>query len=384
MHTVLIAERLLTPREVIDHPAVFIEDGFIQQIAPRAGIEIPTAADVLDYAGHTLVPAFLDVHTHGAAGHDIMEATSEAMAAVGRFLAGHGVGSYLATTVTAPIDATLRALDGLADSIETPTNEEATPVGIHLEGPFVSHAKRGVHPPASIREPSITLFDQLWQAARGHIRLITIAPELPNALEVIEHATRLGVRVSLGHSDATAQEALAGIAAGAVSATHTFNAMRALDHREPGILGVALDRDDLYAELICDGIHVAPELVRLWLKSKGGARAMLVTDSISATGMPDGAYMLGDLSVKVANGRATCDGALAGSVLTMDRALRNLIDFTRAGLQTASRLASTNAAAMLGLESTHGLIAAGRRANIAVLAPDGALVATLLNGRTRR
>ena len=180
-------------------------------------------------------------------------------------------------------------------------------MGIHLEGPFLSHAKRGVHPPAELQPPTVELFERLQQAARGHIRLLTIAPEIPGALDLIAHATHSGTRVSLGHSDATAAQTRAAIAAGAASATHTFNAMRRLDHREPGIAGVVLDAESLYAELICDGIHVAPEFVRLWLRAKGEERAILVTDGISATGMPDANYLLGELEVTVKNGRCLLD-----------------------------------------------------------------------------
>ena len=193
------------------------------------------------------------------------------MGAIGRFFAGHGVGSYLATTVTAPLEGTLRSLAGLADAVERGRAVgEATPVGIHLEGPFVSHRKRGVHPAASILPPTVAVFERLWKAARGQVRLMTIAPEVPGALEVIAAAVERGVRVSLGHSDATAAETRAAIGLGAVSATHMFNAMRALDHREPGIAGVVLDDAGMFAELICDGVHVAPEMVRLWLRAKGG------------------------------------------------------------------------------------------------------------------
>ena len=198
-------------------------------------------------------------------------------------------------------------------------------LGFIWKGLFLSHAKRGVHPAAELQPPSVELFQRFQQAARGQIRLITIAPETPGALELIAYVTQCGTRVSLGHSDATSEETRAAIAAGAVSATHTFNAMRRLDHREPGIAGVVLDAEPLYAELICDGIHVAPEFVRLWLRAKGDERAILVSDGISATGMPDANYLLGELEVTVKDGRCllTSDLAngvqtLAGSVLTMD------------------------------------------------------------------
>src|ERR1019366_6307589 len=181
-------------------------------------------------------------------------------------------------------------------------------------------------------EPSCVTFDRLYDATEGHVRLMTLAPELPGATELAAHATARGVRVSVGHSNATAAETRACIASGAVSATHTFNAMRALDHREPGILGTVLTNDDLFAELICDGIHVAPEMVKLWWKAKGAERAILVTDAMSATGMPDGEYHLGGFAVEVSHGRAMARGVLAGSVLTLDRALANFLEFTGAPL----------------------------------------------------
>ena len=293
MRTVLTAAKLCTGTSLLDHPVVVIEDGRIASITTRTAGGLPAQARVLDYPGATLAPAFLDVHTHGAAGHDVMEATPEALNAIGRFLASHGTGSFLATTVTASLDATLRALSGLAKLLAqapgvTETGAQARPIGIHLEGPFLSHAKRGVHPPEYLLAPDLGLFDRLFGAAEGHVRLMTLAPELPGAVELAAYATARGVRVSVGHSNATAAETRAAIAAGAVSATHTFNAMRPLDHHEPGILGIVLTTDSLFAELICDGIHTAPELVKLWWRAKGPERAILVTDAMSAAGMPDG------------------------------------------------------------------------------------------------
>jgi N-acetylglucosamine-6-phosphate deacetylase len=367
MRKTLTARRLILPTGTLDHPRIEIADGLIESIQSGE----PTGEDT------TLTPAFLDIHTHGAAGHDVMEGTPDALAAVSRFLATRGVGRFLPTTVTAPVDRTLKSLEGIANAIETPHHEGATPIGIHLEGPFISHAKRGVHPPADILPPDIALFDRFQQAARGHIRLITIAPEIPGAIDLIAHAARQGVRVSLGHSNATSSETLPGIAAGASSATHTYNAMRPLDHRDPGILGTVLDDDCLFAELICDGIHVAPEMVRLWLKAKGPDRAILVTDSMSATGMPDGTYMLGSFEVTVANGTCLSNGHLAGSVLTMDRAVANLLQMTGAPLATAIGMASTNPAAMLGLDPTP---APGHPANFNVFNSSGHLQSTILGG----
>jgi len=375
----IAARRLITRTETIDHPVLHIEDGVIAAINSDPGNK---AAET------TLTPTFFDVHTHGAANHDVMEATPEALHAVGRFLATRGVGHYLPTTVTAPVDQTLRSLEGLANAIEAPSAEgEARPIGIHLEGPFISHAKRGVHPPADIQPPSIALFELFQQAARGHIRLITVAPEIPGAIEMISHAVTHGVRVSIGHTNAHAHEAQTAINAGATTATHTYNAMRSLDHREPGVLGTVLDTQSLFAELICDGIHVAPELVRLWLKAKGEDRGILITDSISATGMPDGIYSLGTFKVKVADGRALAaedlahgKSTLAGSILTLDRAVANLQRFTGASLETATRMASHNPATMMGVSGEVANVVVGQPANLNIFNATGDLTKTILNG----
>jgi N-acetylglucosamine-6-phosphate deacetylase len=363
---------------------VVIEDGRIASVGTRETGEATDTGRVLDYPGATLAPAFLDVHFHGAAGHDVMEATPEALNAIGRFLASRGTGSYLATTVTAPMDATLRALSGLAKLMEQApgaTEGKAWPIGIHLEGPFLSHAKRGVQPAEHLLTPNIAVFDRFFDAAEGHIRLMTLAPELPSAVELAAHATARGVRVSVGHSDGTAAETRAAIAAGAVSATHTFNAMRPLDHREPGILGTVLTTDSLFAELICDGIHVAPEMVKLWWRAKGRERAILVTDAMSAAGMPDGEYQLGGFAVQVANGKATAHGVLAGSVLTLDRALENFLMFTRAALEDALPLLTANPAAMTGFADRAGSIAVGQKADFVAVDAKTRLVASIIGGR---
>jgi N-acetylglucosamine-6-phosphate deacetylase len=364
---ILTARRLITPQGTLDHPVITIDEGLIQSIESTTSSTGDT----------TLTPTFFDIHTHGAAGHDVMEGTPQALTTISRFLATKGVGHYLPTTVTAPIEKTLRSLEGIANAIDSPTPGAATPIGIHLEGPFVSHIKRGVHPEADILPPDIALFDRFQQAARGHILHLTLAPEIPGALDLITHATRSDVRVSIGHSNATSQQAHDAIAAGATSATHTFNAMRPLDHREPGVLGAILDDDHLFAEIIADGIHVSPELVRLWLKMKGPDRGLLITDSISATGMPDGTYTLGTFPVIVANGRAISNGHLAGSVLTMDRAVSNLQHFTGTSLATAIRLASHNPATLLGLNLDP---APGKPANFNLYNSANQLQSTILHG----
>lgn len=382
MRTLLTASRLLTRDGIVQHPTIVLDDGQIAEIDTRAENEALPGG--FSFPDTLLVPAYLDIHIHGAAGQDVMEGTAEALATIGEWIGARGVGAYLPTTVTSSIENTLRALDGIAHAIERPSETGAVPLGIHLEGPFLSHAKRGVHPEKLLERPSIPLFDRFWQAARGHIRLMTIAPELPEALELIEHASTRGVVCSLGHSNATYPEAAAGFGAGARSATHTFNAMHSLEHREPGIAGYVLDKDELFAEILCDGIHVDPAMIRLFFKAKGPARGILITDGISATGMPDGNYQLGNLDVTVEKGRCTLAGSagtLAGSVLTMDRAVRNFARFTGSGLPSAAALAARNPAELLGIEEEWGVLEEGRQANITVLSSTGEVVQVFRAGR---
>ncbi len=223
---------------------IVVEDGRIVAMGKRTASELPPGANIRNFPDGILAPAFFDVHIHGAAGHDVMEGTPEALSCVGRFLASRGTGAFLATTVSASLDVTLRSLDGMAKFIAQPPVEgEAKPIGIHLEGPFLSHGKRGAHPANRLLAPDIGVFDRMFQAAQGYVRLITLAPELPGAAELAAHATSRGVRVSVGHSDANACDTRLAIDAGAISATHTYNAMRVLDHKNPGILETVLTTD---------------------------------------------------------------------------------------------------------------------------------------------
>jgi N-acetylglucosamine-6-phosphate deacetylase len=390
---VLSAHRLYTPQEEIQNPLLFITDGFISAVSSRTQQEIPKNATVIDLAKDgladaILAPGFLDIHMHGGAGIDVMRASHAQLPHLNKFLTTHGVTGYFPTTVAAPLDETCRALQRLADAIEAaqgspPGNGEAVqarPLAIHLEGPFLSHKRRGVHPPEYLVEPTLQVFDRLWQAARGHVSMMTIAPELPGALDVIAEAARRKVCVSIGHSDAALEAARAGVHAGARHATHTFNAMRPLDHRDPGILGEVLTDPQLSADIIVDGIHVAPAVVQIFLRAMGLDRSVLITDATAAAGMPDGIYQLGPIQVVVKDGKCTNNGNLAGSVLTMDRAVRNVIQFAGWTLRHAVSAATLNAARAAGLPQGHGVIAPGAEANVVVLNRDGEVRKTMVRG----
>jgi N-acetylglucosamine-6-phosphate deacetylase len=375
---------LYTPLEKIEHAVVLVEDGRIAKVGTRSNLEASSTKNVHDFGDGIIVPGFVDIHIHGSAGYDVMQADGSGRADFEQFLARHGVTAYYPTTIAAPLDVIERALERLADAIENAGRKDKThgtsqPLGIHLEGPFLSHARPGVHLLEDLIRPSVQAFHRFWQAARGHIRLMTIAPELEGALEVIAEAARRGVCVSLGHSNADLESARKGVAAGARHATHTFNAMRPLSHRDPGIVGEVLTNRQLTADIIADGVHVDPVMIELFLRAKGAENAVLITDATSATGMPDGKYRLGSLEVEVKDGKCLRDGKLAGSVLTMDRAVRNTMAFADWDLQQAVRIATANPARVAGAQNK-GVLRPGADADFVVLSDSGEVRATVIQG----
>ena len=381
----LTAATLFTPLERIEQPWLLLEDGVIREVGSRTASEIPKGCRVVDFGDGIFAPGLVDIHIHGAAGRDVMKGDPDSLSTIERFLAKHAVTSYLPTTITAPVDSTLGALESLANAIEAAGNHQedgelrARPRGIHIEGPFLSHARRGVHPPENLLPPTVKMFERFWEAARGHIRVMTIAPELPGAPEVIADAARRGVCVSLGHSDADLRSARAGIAAGARHATHTFNAMRPLRHRDPGILGAVLTDSNLSADIIADGLHVDPAIVQLFLQAKGQDRAVFITDSTAATGMPDGIYKIGTLEMEVKRGVCLARGTLAGSTLTLDQAVRNVMQFVHCDLEQVLRPATLNPARVAGLAGK-GILEVGVEADLVVLSPEGEVRNTIIGG----
>jgi N-acetylglucosamine-6-phosphate deacetylase len=384
MAIVLLARQMLTPLSAVANAVLVLEDGVIVAAGSRDDISLPPNARVVDLGDSLLTPGLIDIHMHGGAGRDVMEGSDDALASIERQLVRHGVTGYCPTTVTAPLEDTMESLGKLAAAVQwaqvAAEEDRAQPLGIHLEGPFLSHARPGVHPPSYLQRASMAIFREMWEAAAGEIRLLTMAPELEGALPLISEATARGVCVSMGHTNADAAEAAAGMQAGARHVTHTFNAMRRMEHRNPGVLGVVLTNDAITADIIVDGLHVEPCIVDLFLRAKGLDRAVLITDAVSATGMPDGSYRLGSFEVQVRDGRCESHGKLAGSVLTMDRALRNVMSFARLTFQDSIRLATINPARVLGLQQRKGVLKAGADADITVFSPLGEVRQTIVRG----
>ena len=293
----LHCKRAITPTAEIADAGILIRDGEVEAIGSRESLTLPAGAQEISATDSTAIPGFIDIHIHGAGGHDVMEATPEALRAVTRTVASRGTTSIVATTVTASPDATLQSIAGIAKYIgeqhET-AEARAEVLGLHFEGPFISPLRRGVHPAEFIRLPSADYLDQLLHAAAGNALILTIAPELLGAIPCIDAARKAGMVVGMGHTDATYEQTRAAIAHGAHHAVHMYNAMRPFSHRDSGIIGAVLTSPEVTAELIADGVHVEQAAMRLLLKAKGASHVILISDGISATGMPDGNYKLGD------------------------------------------------------------------------------------------
>jgi N-acetylglucosamine-6-phosphate deacetylase len=369
---VIHADRAFTPFEEISDAIVVVQGSKISAVGQRGKVDLPRGAREIHAGGRIVVPGFVDVHIHGAGGHDVMEGTRESLEIITATVAAHGTTSLVATTVTASEKETRDSVAGIAHFIlntsQYPTRElSAEILGIHFEGPFISPARRGVHPAKWIVPPSRELLAQLLGEARGTAQILTLAPELPGGLELISAARQAGLVVSLGHTDATYEQAQAAIEAGASHAAHVFNAMRPFSHRGTGVIGAVLTSPKVSAELIADGVHVDEAAMRMLVELKTPERVILVSDGISATGMPDGKYQLGMFEVKVSGGVArNAEGKLAGSTLTLDRALRNMVALG-VPLASALRMVTANPARQIGLGTRKGVLAPGADADLVLL-----------------
>src|ERR1700723_2308911 len=373
---VIYASRILTPQDELKDCGIVVEAGPISGIGHRDEVHIPPGAKDYVASPMTVVPGLVDVHGPGAGGHRPMEATPQALDAITSTVARFGITSIVATTVTAPVEETCRSLEGIASYVrnhektEENTRAAAEIVGVHLEGPFINNLRRGVHPPDSIALPSIEMLEQFRAAADGLVKIVTVAPEIPGALQLIARAVSEGLVVAVGHTDADYDQARAAFKAGARHAVHVYNAMRPFTHRDPGVISAIMTDTDVTAEIIADGVHVAGPAIQVLVGTKGFDTVLLVSDGTSATGMRDGNYRLGNFEVTVKGGVVrNSEGKLAGSTLTLDRALRYMVE-VGVPFADALRMATILPARRLGLAGKKGILAIGGDADLVLLTPD--------------
>jgi len=336
----------------------------------------------LDAAGSMVVPGFIDIHTHGAAGVDVNAANAEDIHKIGSFFASQGTTGWLASVLTDTEEQTLWCIEQISKAMESSDSMGAPVLGIHLEGPFLCSHYKGAMPGHLLRMPDAELFKKYQIAAEGRVKYITISPELEGAVEFVKEIRDLGATIAIGHSGADYDTAMECIAAGATSATHTFNAMKLLHQHYPAIMGAVLE-SDIYCEAICDGRHLHPGVVRLLLKVKGLDRVIAVTDSIMATGLPDGKYKLGVNDIEVVDGDAKLagGGSRAGSTLTTGNALKNLVSFTGRKVEEMIPLLTKNPATLLHIEDRKGSIGVGMDADLVLLDKDLNVKATVIGGK---
>ena len=342
------------------------------------GLSCPGALPV-NLHGNILAPGFIDVHTHGGFGVDINAAGRAEYEKLSRFYASQGVTGFLASILTDTVEATERAIDAAVDFIENPI-AGAKCLGIHLEGPFLCEKYKGAMPPELLREGDAELFRRYQKRARGHVRYMTVAPEVPGVIDMVS-ALRGSCTLAIGHSDADYETAISAIDAGVEGCTHTFNVMSLFHQHRPAVMGAVLERD-VYCEAICDGRHLHPGTVRMLIKCKGWDRVVAITDAMQAAGLPDGAYKLGINDVTVTDGDAMITGTniRAGSTLTLAQAVKNIARFTGAGPEKVLRLLTANPARFIGEFYRRGDIAVGKDADFAVLSPELDVLASCSGG----
>lgn len=377
----IIKNGLVYENHAIHKQDIYIEEGIITAIGGRqeeAGMQ--EDALILDAEGRFVLPGFIDVHTHGAVGVDVNQADEEGFSKISRFFASQGTTSWLCSILTDTNEKTLWCIREAVRFMKKQT-AGAQLAGIHLEGPFLSPEYKGAMPEALLQQGNTELLRTYQEAAGGAVRYMTVSPEVSGVPELIKQAGDMGIRAAIGHSGADYDTAWDCIRRGAVSATHTFNAMKLMHQHFPAISGAVLE-SDIYCEAICDGRHLHPGTVRILLKAKGPDRVIAVTDSIMAAGMPDGEYTLGVNTIIVKDGDARLrDGVRAGSTLTMINALKNLKSYTGRPLEDLVPLLTENPARMLGIYESTGSIAVGKKADITILDEQLFVTDTMIEGK---
>lgn len=376
MRTLIRGGTLLTPQDsLVDHQ-VLIEGDRIVEVGPT---DQGVLADfIIDADGMTITPGLIDLHIHGSYGYDTMDTTALALERIGHFLAECGVTGYLATTVTESSESIHAAIS----NVEAYRGRDpgALPLGVHLEGPYISPDYRGAQDPQFIRSPDPKEYGG-WLRSPS-VKLLTVAPELPGSEGLIRQARRAGKKVAVGHTGASYEQVILACEWGISQSTHTFNGMDVLHHRRPGVVGAVLTEGGLYAQIIADGLHVHPAMVHLLLRAKDATRTILITDAIRAAGLGDGRYRLGGQELTVRDGEArVASGSLAGSTLTLDAAVRNVMAFTGVSFQKAVSMATYTPAVAMGWTDRIGTVRPGNNADLTLFDDHYMVRMTIVKGK---
>lgn len=363
---------------IFKNSSLIISDDLIEEIDRQNNQE---DLQVIDLTGYKIIPGLIDTHIHGANGYDTMDSSYEALNEISKYLSKNGVTAFLPTTVTANWEKIRDAAQNIDKTMKKGV-EGAVIIGSYIEGPFITEENKGAHPAEFIRRINNEDVDELLKDTNGTIRIITIAPEKEGAVELIQALTAKGLKVSIGHTNATFDQTKEAVQNGANIAVHVFNGMRGLHHREPGVVGAALAIDELYAELIADKIHVHPEAMKILFKCKGADKICLISDCMRAGGLADGEYKLGELEVIVKDSIPRLkNGSLAGSTLRLIDAVKNMIEKVGVKPLDAVHMASLVPAKVLGIDNEFGSIKENKKANFTVIDNDFNVIMTIVNGK---
>jgi len=372
--------RIATPIDIVSDGVILVKNSKIEAVGEKDKVTIPSDALAIDARGRIVTPGFIDVHVHGGGGSDVMDGSYDALNEMSTFEARHGTTGFLPTPYTDSQERLLASVKAIETAMKRGTSGGEI-LGIHLEGPYINIERKGGQPPEYIRKPDLEELRLLLEASNNNVKMITLAPEVNGGSEFVRRIIQYGVVASIGHSNATYDEALRAVDAGVSHACHAYNAMREFHHREPGVVGAVLSCDELTAELIADGIHVHPAAMKILVKCKGTDRIILVTDAVVGTGM-EGRYKLGGRDVVITKKDSRfLDGALAGSVLTMDSAVRNIMGLVGASLQDAVKMATVNPARRIGVYDRKGSLEAGKDADITIVDDQINVYMTMVMGK---
>jgi N-acetylglucosamine-6-phosphate deacetylase len=376
----LIGGKIVTPFRLVENGAVIIDGNKIYELGKAGDVKIPADCQVIDVSGKIVTPGFVDLLVHGGGGSGFADENLDSIKKVSRYFLEHGSTTVMASLFAKPEKLLLNDIKRLADYIESTPDTNIQ--GIHMEGPYLNKELKGAMNEGYLWKPSVEGWYKLWDASRGYIKLMTIAPELPGAIDVMREAANCGVVLSIGHSMASYADIELAIDNGAAHVTHIFNAMRPFHHRNPGVILGSLLRNELKIELIADTLHVHPAVMEFLLKVKGANGIILVSDSIRAGGMHEGEYEFADQKVYMKEKRAYLeDGTLAGSTLTLNKAIKNMVETANAKLTDAVRMASLNGAKVVAREHKVGILSAGRQADLVVLDKNYDVEMTILHGK---